>query len=147
MKLLDFDLEFTRDHDGLVTVLLFQGIVSRLSLRLTSWNTYITKLLLKAIERFSMLAGRGLFIGLPDIGMIWRCAGYILNVGITNWVMPCPFVKLNQNEFDGKHHWKMNELGHPLERTLSHFKKENSLMKFCRVKESPYYRFFLISPK
>lgn len=104
----------------------------------------------KALEGYREMrrVSRGrLLISLPDAKLVWRYAGYIPKLGKFDWLMTRPFAWPKKHNFDGEHYWEINKRDYPLNRIIEDITTGDSQIRTYRVRENPYHRFFVITPK
>lgn len=98
---------------------------------------------LKAFAEMARVASRYIVISLPDSRPVWRYRIFVPKLGTFDKLMPRPFWRPVQHQFDGQHYWEVNKAGHSLEKLIQDFSLHGKLLKTYRVAENPYHRFFV----
>ncbi len=97
----------------------------------------------KAFSEMARVALRYLVISLPDSRPVWRYRIFLPKIGTFDKLMPRPFWRPVQHQFDGQHYWEVNKAGHSLDKVIQDFSRYGKLIKTYRVAENPYHRFFV----
>jgi len=99
-----------------------------------------------AFSEIFRVSKKHVIISLPDVTTVYRINLEIprLNVPIKKLV-PHPFPRFAQHEFDGEHFWEIGKRGYPLKKIcndmlINRFK----IIKTYRVYEYYYHRFFIL---
>jgi ubiquinone/menaquinone biosynthesis C-methylase UbiE len=100
---------------------------------------------LKAFSEMARVASRYIVISLPDSRPVWRYRIFVPKIGVFDRLLPRPFWRPVQHQFDGQHYWEVNKAGHSLEKLLRDFSLSGKLIKTYRVAENPYHRFFVFN--
>jgi SAM-dependent methyltransferase len=147
VETLDLDPNLNPDHVGSVTEMPFEDNSFDVICAFQVLEHLPYDLALKGYREMRRVSRGNLLISLPDAKLVWRYAGYIPIIGKIDKLMPRPFAKPKQHEFDGEHHYEINKRDYPLKRIIADFSDEDSVIRTYRVKENPYHRFFVITPK
>ncbi len=147
VETLDLDANLNPDHVGSVTDMPFEQDSFDVVCAFQVLEHLPYEMSLKGYREMRRVSRGNLLISLPDTKLVWRYAGYIPKIGGFDWLMPRPFAKPKQHEFDGEHHWELNKRDYPLDRIMGDFSDDEIVIRTYRVQENPYHRFFVITPK
>lgn len=147
VETLDLAADLNPDHVGSVTDMPFVDNSFDVVCAFQVLEHLPYDLAMQGYREMRRVSRGNLLISLPDAKLVWRYAGYIPKVGAFDRLVTRPFATPKQHEFDGEHHWELNKRDYPLERIMADFSDEDSQIKTYRVKENPYHRFFVITPK
>lgn len=147
VETLDLDADLNPDHEGSVTNMPFpeQSFDVVCAFQVLEHLPY--EMALEGYREMRRVSRGNLLISLPDAKLVRRYAGYFPKIGKIDWLVPRPFTRPKRHEFDGQHHWELNKRDYPLERIMSDFSDNESVIRTYRVQEIPYHRYFVITPK
>ncbi|MGO4917645.1 class I SAM-dependent methyltransferase [Pseudogemmobacter sp. W21_MBD1_M6] len=147
VETMDLAADLNPDHVGSVTDMPFEDNSFDVVCAFQVLEHLPYEMALEGYREMRRVSRGNVLISLPDAKLVWRYAGYIPKIGKIDWLMPRPFAKPKQHEFDGQHHWEINKRDYPLERIMADFSDQDSVIHTYRIKENSFHRFFVITPK
>jgi hypothetical protein len=143
VETLDIDPELKPDHVGSATAIPFPDATYDAVCAFQMLEHLPYEASLHAFTEMVRVSRRHVLISLPDAMELWRYQIYIPKLGLKDFFVPRPRFGARAHVFDGEHHWEINKNNYSLARVVTDFNKIATLTKTYRVKEIPYYRFFI----
>jgi len=100
---------------------------------------------LMVFREMSRVAAKYVMISLPDLRPAWSYSFYIPAFGDLKFIVPRPWFRAKELEFNGEHYWEVNARGYGVSKVSADLCRVGSidLLRTYRVREFPYHRFFL----
>ncbi len=102
---------------------------------------------MEALTEMARVARTNIVISLPDAAVRWPISIRIPRLGLLQFSIPKPRLRLPRHEFDGEHYWEINTRGCDLDHICELVIAATSMTldRTYRVPEYPYHRFFKLT--
>lgn len=98
---------------------------------------------LKVFHEMVRVSKRYIVISLPNAQRVWRFTAELPKLGVNEFFLKRPRIRLPTHKFDGEHYWEINKYGYELKRIIKDFSIGLKLINNYRVSEYSYHHFFV----
>ena len=145
---MDLDQELRPDYVGSATDLPFKDNVFDCVCAFQVLEHLPYKKALQAFEEMIRVTRNHIIISLPDSRTLYPCYFHLPKIGKVIYNIPSPRFWSTPHKFNGLHYWEINKKDYGLRKIIYDFtQKKVVIKKTYRVKENPYYRFFIFCKK
>ena len=99
----------------------------------------------KALEEIHRVSRKHVVLSLPDVTTVYRINIELPRIKPIKKLIPHPFHRSPQHNFDGEHYWEIGKTDYPLKKIESDIEKSKfKILRTYRVFEFYYHRFFVL---